>query len=56
MFDVDQPKFDINCKMTYNLFWGQGVQNSTDSPETKTEFTVLALSVRENVEALLCNR
>ena len=56
MFDVDQPKFTVNCKMSYSLFWRQGVQISTDSPEPKAELTDVALSVRKNVEAVLCNK
>ena len=56
MFDLDQPKVTANCKMAYILFWRQGVQISTDRPEARTEFHDVALSVRKNVEAVLCNR
>jgi len=56
MFDVDQPKIAVNCKIAYILFWRQGVHISTDSPKAKTEFHDVALSVRKNVEAVLCNR
>ena len=41
MFDMDQPKFDINCKIPYKLFCSQGVQISTDSPETKRNYPML---------------
>ena len=41
---------------TYLLFWRQGVQTSTNSSETKTQFVDVALSVRKNVEAVLCVR
>jgi len=41
---------------TYLLFWRQGVQTSTNSSETKTVFVDVALSVRKNVDAVLCVR
>ena len=31
MFDTDQPKVTVNRKITYPLFWRQGVQISTNS-------------------------
>jgi hypothetical protein len=57
MFDLDQPKVTVRRKITYPLFWRQGVRISTNSPETKTEFVdVVALSAQKNVEAVLCIR
>ena len=56
MFDMYQPKVTVNCKITYILFWRQGVQISTDSPETKTKFADVALYVRKIVESVFCNR
>jgi len=56
MFDMDQPKITVNCKISYPLSWRQGVQNSTKNPETKREFVNVALSVRENIAAVLCIR
>ena len=47
MLDMYQPNVTANCKITYTLFWRQGVQISTGSPETKTEFADFALSVRK---------
>jgi len=54
MFDMDEQKFAINCKITYKLFFRQGAEFSTDSPETKTELADVVLSVRKYVEAVLC--
>jgi hypothetical protein len=45
-----------NHTITYPLFSRQGVRNSTNSPEYKTEFFVVALSDQKNVEAVLCIR
>jgi len=56
MFEMDETKYAANCKITYTLFWRQRVQFSTDSPETKTELADVTLSVRKNVETLLCIR
>ena len=56
MFYMDQPKVTVNCKITYLLFWRQWVQIWTDSPETKKECVNVALSVRKNVEVVLCTR
>jgi hypothetical protein len=43
MFVLDQPKVTANRTITYPLFWRQGVRISTNSPEYKTEFFVVAL-------------
>ena len=48
-----QPKVNVNCKITYTLFWRQGVQISIDSPVTKTEFADVALSIGKNIESVL---
>ena len=46
----------VHRTTTYPVFWRQGVQLSTNSPETKTQFIDVALSVRKNVEAVHCVR
>jgi len=54
MFDMDQPKVAVSCKITYTLPWRQGVQFSTDSSESKTEFAVITLCVRKNFDTEIC--
>jgi len=43
----------VHRTVTYPVFWRQGVQNSAHSPNTKTQFVDVVLSVRKNVEAVL---
>jgi len=45
----------VHRTATYPVFWRQGVQNSNHSPDTKTQFVDVALTVQKNVEAVRCN-
>jgi len=42
----------VHRKTSYPVFWRQGVQNSTQSPETKTEFVDVTITVWKNVEVI----
>jgi len=46
----------VHRTTTYPVFWRQVVQNSNHSPDTKTQFVDVALSVQKNVEAVPCTR
>ena len=43
----------VHRTITYLVFWRQGFQNSTKSPDTKTQFVDVVLSVWKNVEVVL---
>jgi len=46
----------VHRTTTYPVFWRQGFQNSNHSPDTKTQFVDVALTVRKNVEVVPCIR
>jgi hypothetical protein len=53
-FNMDQLKVTVHRAITYPVFWKEGVQISTHSPDTKTEFVQFAVSGRENAQVLPC--
>jgi len=42
----------VHRTTTYPVFWRQEVQNSNHSPDTKTQFVDVALTVRKNVKVI----
>jgi hypothetical protein len=49
---MDQLKVTVHRAITYPVFWKEGVQIPTHSPDTKTQFVQAAVSGRENVEVV----
>jgi hypothetical protein len=49
---MGQLKVTVHRAITCPVFWKEGVQISTHSPDTKTKFIEFALSGRENVEVV----
>jgi hypothetical protein len=46
-FNMDQLKVTVHRAITYPVFRKEGVQISTHSPDTKTQFVQVAVSGRE---------